>query len=36
MKIAGWATGLKADEYAVTSEFSFFQVIVALTDAGHG
>ncbi|XP_017976191.1 PREDICTED: insulin-degrading enzyme-like 1, peroxisomal isoform X2 [Theobroma cacao] len=31
----GWATGLKAGEYWWTSEFSFFQVIVALTDAGH-
>ncbi|XP_021281729.1 insulin-degrading enzyme-like 1, peroxisomal isoform X2 [Herrania umbratica] len=31
----GWATGLKAIEYVWTSEFSFFTVIIVLTDAGH-
>lgn len=35
-KIAGWATSLSAGEADWTSEFSFFKVVIELTDAGHG
>ncbi|GKV32547.1 hypothetical protein SLEP1_g41143 [Rubroshorea leprosula] len=31
----GWATGLYANEQKWTLEFSFFQVVIDLTDAGH-
>lgn len=33
---AGWATGLSAGEGDWSLEFSFFKVVVDLTDAGHG
>ena len=33
---AGWATGLFAGEGEWTLEFSFFKVVIDLTDAGHG
>ncbi|KAF8403789.1 hypothetical protein HHK36_011895 [Tetracentron sinense] len=32
---AGWATSLSAGEGDWTSEFSFFKVLIDLTDAGH-
>ena len=35
-KIPGWATGLSAGEAEWTLEFSFFKVVIDLTDAGHG
>lgn len=34
--LAGWATGLYAGESDVTIDYSFFDVSVDLTDAGHG
>lgn len=33
---SGWATGLFAGEGDWTSEYSFFDVVIELTDAGHG
>lgn len=36
IKIAGWAMGLFAGEAACDLEFAFFNVIIDLTDAGHG
>ena len=33
---AGWATSLSAGEPDWTYEFSFFKVVIDLTDAGHG
>lgn len=33
---AGWATYLYAGETEWTNDFSFFSVIIDLTDAGHG
>lgn len=33
---AGWATGLSAGEVEWTLEFSFFIVVIDLTDAGQG
>lgn len=35
-KFAGWATGLSAGEGDWSLEFSFFNVVIELTDAGHG
>ncbi|GKV32544.1 hypothetical protein SLEP1_g41140 [Rubroshorea leprosula] len=35
LKKLGWATGLYASEGAWTLEFSFFEVVIDLTDAGH-
>ena len=35
-KNAGWATDLSAGEGDGTTEFSFFTVVINLTDAGHG
>jgi insulysin len=35
-KIAGWATGLSAGETDWALEFSFFKVVIDLTDVGHG
>lgn len=35
-KNAGWATGLSAGETDWTLDFSFFKVIIDLTEAGHG
>ncbi|XP_010472492.1 PREDICTED: insulin-degrading enzyme-like 2 [Camelina sativa] len=35
LKILGWATGLYAGEADWTMEYSFFNVTVDLTDAGH-
>ncbi|GLT96003.1 hypothetical protein SLE2022_136530 [Rubroshorea leprosula] len=35
LKKLGWATGLYAGEGARTLEFSFFEVVIDLTDAGH-
>ncbi|KAF5473275.1 hypothetical protein F2P56_009899, partial [Juglans regia] len=35
IKNAGWATGLFAGEADWTLEFSFFEVVIVLTDAGH-
>jgi insulysin len=35
-KIAGWATGLFAGETDWALEFSFFIVVIDLTDVGHG
>lgn len=35
-KFPGWATGLSAGEAEWTLEFSFFKVVIDLTDAGHG
>jgi hypothetical protein len=34
--IAGWATGLSAGETDSALEFSFFEVVIDLTDVGHG
>lgn len=34
--VAGWATSLSAGESDWTKEFSFFQVGIDLSDAGHG
>lgn len=34
--LAGWATSLSAGESESTFEFSFFRVVIDLTDAGHG
>jgi hypothetical protein len=36
IKIAGWATGLSAGETDWALEFSFFKVVIDLTDVGHG
>ena len=33
---SGWATSLSAYEEYWTLEFSFFKVVIDLTDAGHG
>lgn len=33
---AGWATGLSAGESDWNMDFSFFKVVIDLTDAGHG
>ncbi|PPD87363.1 hypothetical protein GOBAR_DD15698 [Gossypium barbadense] len=33
--LQGWATGLSAGEGVCTSEFSFFKVVIGLTDAGQ-
>ncbi|XVF07225.1 hypothetical protein REPUB_Repub06bG0120200 [Reevesia pubescens] len=35
LKTLGWATGLSAGEGEGTLEFSFFKVVIELTDAGH-
>ncbi|GLT74479.1 hypothetical protein SLA2020_462740 [Shorea laevis] len=35
LKKLGWATGLSAGEGEWTLEFSFFKVVIDLTDAGH-
>ncbi|XP_052488823.1 insulin-degrading enzyme-like 1, peroxisomal isoform X3 [Gossypium raimondii] len=35
LKRLGWATGLSAGEGVCTSEFSFFKVVIGLTDAGQ-
>ncbi|EOA29315.1 hypothetical protein CARUB_v10025596mg [Capsella rubella] len=35
LKILGWATGLYAGERNWTMEYSFFNVIIDLTDTGH-
>ncbi|KAL5743842.1 hypothetical protein ACOSQ2_026958 [Xanthoceras sorbifolium] len=35
LKTLGWATGLFAGEGDWTLEFSFFEVVIELTDAGH-
>lgn len=35
LKTLGWATGLSAGESDWTLEFSFFKVVIDLTDAGH-
>ncbi|KAG5399741.1 hypothetical protein IGI04_014348 [Brassica rapa subsp. trilocularis] len=35
LKTLGWATGLNAGESDLTMEYSFFDVSVDLTDAGH-
>ncbi|KAJ4824099.1 Insulin-degrading enzyme-like 1, peroxisomal [Turnera subulata] len=35
LKTLGWATGLSAGEGDWSQEFSFFQVVVDLTDTGH-
>ncbi|XP_074321353.1 insulin-degrading enzyme-like 1, peroxisomal [Silene latifolia] len=35
LKTLGWATGLSAGESDWTAEYSFFKVIIDLTDAGH-
>ncbi|KAK6244176.1 hypothetical protein QUC31_010585 [Theobroma cacao] len=35
LKTLGWATGLSAGEGEWTLEFSFFKVVIDLTDAGH-
>ncbi|KAG6690845.1 hypothetical protein I3842_10G032800 [Carya illinoinensis] len=35
LKTLGWATGLFAGEVDWTLEFSFFDVVIHLTDAGH-
>ncbi|XP_044504367.1 insulin-degrading enzyme-like 1, peroxisomal isoform X3 [Mangifera indica] len=35
LKTLGWATGLFAGEGDWTSEYSFFDVVIELTDAGH-
>ncbi|XP_075638112.1 insulin-degrading enzyme-like 1, peroxisomal [Castanea sativa] len=35
LKTLGWATGLSAGEAEWTLEFSFFKVVIDLTDAGH-
>ncbi|GLT88210.1 hypothetical protein SLE2022_062450 [Rubroshorea leprosula] len=35
LKKLGWATGLSAGEGDWTLEFSFFKVVIDLTDAGH-
>ncbi|PSS15673.1 Insulin-degrading enzyme-like 1, peroxisomal [Actinidia chinensis var. chinensis] len=35
LKILGWATSLSAGESDSTYEFSFFKVVIDLTDAGH-
>lgn len=35
LKSLGWATGLAAGEGDGTLEFSFFKVVIDLTDAGH-
>ncbi|KAF8043976.1 hypothetical protein BT93_A2070 [Corymbia citriodora subsp. variegata] len=35
LKILGWATGLSAGEGEWSWEFSFFKVVIDLTDAGH-
>nr|XP_023922897.1 insulin-degrading enzyme-like 1, peroxisomal [Quercus suber] len=35
LKTFGWATGLSAGEAEWTLEFSFFKVVIDLTDAGH-
>ncbi|KAK9987478.1 hypothetical protein SO802_032429 [Lithocarpus litseifolius] len=35
LKTWGWATGLSAGEAEWTLEFSFFKVVIDLTDAGH-
>nr|KJB14850.1 hypothetical protein B456_002G147300 [Gossypium raimondii] len=35
LKKSGWATGLSAGEGEWTSEFSFFNVVIDLTDAGQ-
>ena len=34
--VSGWATSLSAYEEYWTLEFSFFKVVIDLTDAGHG
>lgn len=34
--LVGWATGLSAGEGEWASEFSFFNVVIDLTDAGQG
>lgn len=34
--VAGWATGLSAGESDWTMDFSFFKVVIDLSDAGHG
>ncbi|CAN1319974.1 Insulin-degrading enzyme-like 1, peroxisomal, partial [Linum perenne] len=36
LKTLGWATGLYAGEGDSTKEFSFFEVAIDLTNAGHG
>ncbi|KAK4281882.1 hypothetical protein QN277_013328 [Acacia crassicarpa] len=35
LKTLGWATGLSAGESDLNLDFSFFKVVVDLTDAGH-
>ncbi|KAJ0099822.1 hypothetical protein Patl1_20520 [Pistacia atlantica] len=35
LKTLGWATGLSAGEGDWTSEYSFFDVVIEVTDAGH-
>ncbi|XP_021623125.1 insulin-degrading enzyme-like 1, peroxisomal isoform X2 [Manihot esculenta] len=35
LKTLGWATGLTAGEGDWTTEFSFFKVVIDLTDVGH-
>ncbi|XP_010554834.1 PREDICTED: insulin-degrading enzyme-like 1, peroxisomal isoform X2 [Tarenaya hassleriana] len=35
LKTLGWATGLYAGEGDGTLEYSFFEVVISLTDAGH-
>ncbi|KAK9290443.1 hypothetical protein L1049_008613 [Liquidambar formosana] len=35
LKALGWATSLSAKELAMSSDFSFFQILIFLTDAGH-
>lgn len=35
LKNLGWATGLSAGETDWTTEYSFFRVVIDLTDAGH-
>jgi len=34
--VAGWATSLFAGESDWNVEFSFFEVVIYLSDAGHG
>lgn len=36
MNFSGWATSLSAGESDWTSDFSFFKVVIDLTDAGQG
>jgi len=36
IQFAGWATSLSAGESDLSLDYSFFKVVIDLTDAGHG